>query len=172
MTTRRHSLIPLGLLLLGLGCFGTNHSSDRAGTVNGRMTILPESPSLLPGQTVQFSASTPWGSGAIWSVLPATAGSISTTGLFTASSTPGHATVYAVWTKDVRYTASTGLSVLAPPAPAEISPNLVQSFGAQQTVPGTAIANAVVVGETIPAVAATTSNGVIQVRHGFDPPVK
>jgi hypothetical protein len=172
MTTRGHSLVSLGLLLLGLGCFGTNHSSDRAGAVNGRMTILPESPLLLPGQTVQFTASTPWGSGAIWSVLPATAGSISATGLFTASTVPGSAMVYAVWAKDVRYTASTGLIVLAPPAPAEISPNLVQAFGTQQTVPGTAIAHAAVVGEAVSAVMATTSNGAIQVRHGFDPPVK
>jgi hypothetical protein len=136
------------------------------------MTILPETPSLVAGQTVQFTASTPWGSESVWSVSPVSAGNISATGLFTASTTPGSATVYAVWTKDVRYTASTGVSVLAPPAPAEISPNLVQSFGAQQTVPGTAITHAAVVGETVAAATASTGNGAIKVRHGFDPPVK
>jgi hypothetical protein len=169
MITR--SAVPLGLLLLGVGCFGTNHSSDRAGEVNTKMTILPDAPSLLAGQSIQFSASTPWGHEALWSVLPATAGRISATGLFTAT-TPGRATVLAVWAKDVRYTASTAVSVLAPPAPAQSSPNLVQASGTQQTVPGTAIAHAAVVGEAIPATTATTVNGTLQVRHGFDPPLK
>jgi hypothetical protein len=170
--TPRH-LLSIGFLLLGLGCFGTNRSGDRAGTVNEKMTILPESPSLVAGQTIQFSASTPWGNEAIWSVMPATAGTISTTGLFTAATTtPTGAMVLAVWAKDVRYAASTHVSILAPPAPAETSPQLVQASGVQQTVPGTAIANAVVVGEATPAITATSANGAVTVRHGFDPPVK
>ena len=52
------------------------------------------------------------------------------------------------------------------------SPNLVQAFGAQQTVPGTAITNGTVVGEPVPATTATTANPTIQVRHGFNPPGK
>ncbi|WLT31442.1 Ig-like domain-containing protein [Geothrix sp. PMB-07] len=172
MMLRRFLPLVLVLLPMFLGCFGTNKSSDRAGTVNGNMTILPEAPSLLPGQTVQFSAGTPWGQEVTWSVLPASAGTISTTGLFTASATPGAATVFAVWTKDVRYTASTGVSVLPPPAPAEISPNLTQASGAQQVVTGTDTTNAAVVGETVPSVTAVSVNGAIKVRHGFNPPVK
>lgn len=172
MTTRRLFWVPLGCVLLGLGCYSDHLSSDRAGTVNEKMTILPERPSLLAGKTVQFSASTPWGTEAIWSVVPASAGTISTTGLFTASTTPGSATVFAVWAKDVRYTANTAVLVLGPAAPAESSPNLAQTFGAQQTVAGTAITNAAVVGETVPAITATTANGAVKVRHGFDPPGK
>lgn len=172
MMPRRSLLVLLALLLLVLGCFGTNKSSDRAGAVNGNMAILPEAPSLLPGQTVQFSASTPWGNEVTWSVLPASSGTISTTGLFTASASRGAATVFAVWSKDVRYTASTGISVLSPPAPAEASPNLTQASGAQQTVPGTNLANAAVLGEAVPAATALSTNGAIKVRHGFDPPVK
>jgi len=172
MTSRRSFLVPLCLLLVGLGCMGTNNSSDRAGTVNGRMAILPETPSLVTGGTVQFLASTPWGSEATWSVSPASVGSISSSGLFTASATPGRATVFAVWPKDVRYTASTSVIVLPPPAPAESSPNLSQTFGAQQTVPGTGTSNTAIVGGTVPATTASTANGAITVRHGFDPPVK
>lgn len=171
MMPRRSFLLPAFLLLLGLGCFGTNRSSDRAGAVNGNMAILPEAPSLLPGQTVQFSASVPWEGGVTWSVLPASAGTISATGLFTASAAPGAATVFAVWSKDVRYTASTGVNVLPPPAPAESSPNLAQASGAQQTA-GAGIANAALVGEAVPSTTSVSANGAIQVRHGFTPPVK
>ncbi|HJV49323.1 MAG TPA: hypothetical protein VJ549_08625 [Geothrix sp.] len=172
MRPRRSLLPPLGCLLLALGCFGTNRSSDRAGTVNGKVTLLPESPSVVAGQTIQFSATTPWGNDVIWSVVPASEGSISSTGLFTASATPGTATVFAVWAKDVRYAASTTLTVLAPGLPAVISPNLVQAFGTPQTVPGTTISNAAVGGEAIPAKTAASADQSIQVRHGFEPPVK
>ncbi|GLH74419.1 hypothetical protein GETHLI_29210 [Geothrix limicola] len=168
----RRSFLPLACLLLGLGCFGTNRSSDRAGTANGKLTVLPEAPTVVAGHTLQFSASTPWGNDVIWSVVPASEGSISTTGLFTASGPPGTATVFAVWAKDVRYVASTRVTILAPAPPAVISPHLVQAFGAAQTVPGTAISNAVVGGETVPAKTAASANEAIQVRHGFDPPVK
>lgn len=164
------SLVALSLSL-SLGCFGTNRSSDRAGAVNGNMAILPEAPSLLPGQTVQFSTGTPWGDEVTWSVLPSSAGTISAKGLFTAASVPGTATVFAVWSKDVRYTASTGVNVLPPPAPAESSPSLAQASGAQQTA-GSDVANAVVVGEPVPAATATSANGAIKVRHGFSPPVQ
>jgi len=169
---QRCACLALLSLLLVQGCYSTHNSGDRAGTTNWRMTVLPETPSLVAGQTLQFSASTPWGSEAIWSVLPATAGTISATGRFTASATPGQATIYAVWAKDVRYTASTGLSILAPPPPAVTSPNFVQTFGAQQAVPGTGVSNGAVVGEAVPAMLAATTDGAIKVRHGFVPPVK
>lgn len=173
MMRRRSLLVSVALLttILGLGCFGTNKSSDRAGAVNGNMAILPQAPSLLPGQTVQFSAGVPWDGEVAWSVLPASAGTMSATGLFTASATPGAATVFAVWSKDVRYTASTAVSVLPPPAPAESSPGLAQASGAQQVAAG-GIANAAVVGEAVPSTTAASANGAIQVRHGFTPPVK
>jgi hypothetical protein len=157
-------------LALALGCSGGRNTGDRAGTINWTMTILPASPTLYAGQSVQFSASTPWGNETQWSVLPATAGIITASGLFSASTTPGPCTVLAVWSKDVRYTASTSVTVAAAPAAAVISPNLVQAFGAQQTVPGTTLANGAVVGEPVPATTATTTSQAIKVRHGFDTP--
>ncbi len=159
-------------LTLTLGCSGGHSSGDRAGTINWTMSIQPSGPSLYSGQSMQFSASTPWGNETLWSVLPATAGIITPGGLLTAASTPGPCTVFAVWSKDVRYTASTSVTVLAAPAAAVISPNFVQAFGAQQTVPGTGLANGAVVGEPVPALTATTANQAIKVRHGFDPPAK
>ncbi len=164
----RLALLPLALLLLG--CSGGHNSGDRAGTINWTMTLLPATPSLIVGQSVQFSASTPWGNEAQWSVLPATAGLITPGGLFTAANTPGPCTVYAVWSKDVRYTASTVVTIRPLPAAAVISPSLVQAFGAQQAVQGTSIANGAVVGESVPATTATTADQATKVRHGFDPP--
>ena len=133
------------------------------------MSIAPAFPSVIAGHSVQFAASTPWGNEALWSVLPATAGNISASGLYTASATPGTCTVYAVWSQDVRYTASTGVTILPPPPPAHISPNLVQAFGALQSVPGTGISNRPVGGEPIPAKTAAASGQGVQVRHGFHP---
>ena len=93
-------LAVLPFTLLFLGCTGGHRSGDRAGTINWTMTVLPATPSLIVGQSVQFSASTPWGNEAQWSVLPTTAGLITPGGLFTAANTPGPCTVYAVWSKD------------------------------------------------------------------------
>jgi hypothetical protein len=168
-TTRRYLLLSSGLVLL-LGCIGGHSSGDRAGTINWTMTLQPSAPSLVAGQSVQFSASTPWGNEAQWSVLPATAGIITSGGLFTAANTPGPCTVYAVWSKDVRYTASTVVTIRPIPAAAVITPSLVQAFGAQQAVTGTSIANGAVVGESIPATTAATADQATKVRHGFDPP--
>lgn len=170
MILRRLPLLTATCLLLGMGCTGSHSSGDRAGAVNWTMTILPGSPTLALGQTVLFNASTPWGREAQWSVLPATAGTISSAGLFTASGATGTATIIAVWAKDVRYTARTTVTVLPAPPPAESTPNLTAASGAQQTIPGTGTTHAVVIGETVPATTATSGN--IQVRHGFSPPTK
>ncbi|NTW87154.1 MAG: hypothetical protein HGB30_13440 [Holophagaceae bacterium] len=165
--SRRLACLPFAVLL---GCTGGHRSGDRAGTINWTMTLLPATPSLIAGQSVQFSASTPWGNEAQWSVLPATAGLITPGGLFTAANTPGPCTVYAAWSKDVRYIASTTVTIRPIPAAAVISPSLVQAFGAQQAVTGTSIANGAVVGESVPATTATTADQAVKVRHGFDPP--
>ena len=169
----------LRLLVLGpslalgfsLGCFGGHDTSaDRAGSVNVAMKIEPSTPTLSVGQSLQFSVNSPSGNEALWSVLPAKAGTFTSNGLFTAS-LPGSATVIAVWTKDVRYTASTTLTILAAPPQAVISANLVQASGAQQTVAGSAISIGAVVGEPVPATQSVSANSAITVRHGFNPPI-
>ena len=157
-----------------LGCSGGGNrtTGDHAGQPNGKFTITPAVATVVSGQTQPFIGSSPWGAGATWSVLPSTGGSFDANGTFTASSTVGQYQIVAMWNSDVRYTATAMVTIVSPPPPAVLNPNLVQAFGAQQGVAGTTITNGAVVGETIPATNAATASGATKVRHGFDPPVK
>ena len=160
------------LLLATLGCGGGSRSTgDQVATANLVLVITPGTASVAPGQTLQFSANSPLGNGVTWSVQPATGGSINASGLFTAATTPVQCQVLAMWNSDVRYTASATVTILPPPPIAVISPTLVQASGVQQTVPGTGIAHAAVVGESVPATNAVGSvDPTVKVRHGFEPP--
>ncbi len=168
----RFLLLPAALLLSALGCRGgSNTTGDPVAPINLVLAITPGTVSVAPGQTLQFSANAPLGNGITWSVQPATGGSITSAGLFTASSTQGQYQVLAMWNRDVRYTASATVTILPPPPVAVITPTLVQASGVQQTVPGTGIAHAVVVGESVPATNAVGSvDPNVKVRHGFEPP--
>ena len=175
---RRQSFLPLRcaaacmLGLLILGCSGGNRrAGDQVGTANQVLIITPGSDSVAPGQSLQFSANTPWGSSVTWSVQPPTGGTINSTGLFTASTTQGQCLVLAMWNNDVRYVASAQVTILPPPPPALTSPDTVQAFGRTQTLPGTGISNAAVVGELEPAVTSVSvADAAVKVRHGFLPP--
>ena len=166
-------LLFLFVILASLGCTGGSNrtTGDHAGQPNGKFIVTPAVATVIAGQTQQFSAVSPWGSGATWSVLPATGGSFSPNGTFTASATAGLYQIVAMWNNDVRYTATASVSVVPPPLPAQMNPNLVQAFGVRQTSNGGASRNTPVVGEAIPARTAATPSGTEQVRHGFDPPV-
>lgn len=162
-----------GLLLLAvLGCGGLGDKSggDRAGQLNGKFQITPATATVISGQTVHFTASGPWGSGATWAVQPAASGTIDAAGNFTASSTLGNCQIVALWTKDVRYTATAAVSIVAPGPPAVITPNLVQALGRPQVSSNGAIRNNPVMGEAVPAQKAASATGSIEVRHGFEPP--
>lgn len=160
--------LALGVLLLPiLACGGSRPSGDHAGTGNWVLRITPGDAATAIGQTLQFQAATPWGGEAQWSVVPATAGTITPGGLFTASANLGTYTVLAVWSKDVRYTASARVTVLPAPPPAVSTPGLVQAFGAQQT--GGSFTNSAVGGEPVPAVTSTSLSQTFQVRHGYLP---
>ena len=170
------NLKPLGLalalgafLLPGLGCGGSRKTGDQAGTGNWVLRITPDQAAIAAGQTLQFQAATPWGGGVQWAVEPASAGTMDASGLFTASSTLGSCTILAVWSKDVRYTASTSLTVLTPPPAADSTPGLVQAPGSLQTTSGGAYANGAVAGESVPAITSASANATFQVRHGFLP---
>ncbi len=155
-----------------LGCIGgSNRSSgDQPGQLNGTFQITPSTATLLAGQTLQFSARGPLGGGgATWYVLPATGGTCDASGTFTASSTLGQYQIVALWSNDVRYTATATVSVVSPGA--HLNPNLVQAFGVAQTSKNGTTRNHPVGGETVPARIAATPSGTMQVRHGFDPPV-
>ena len=158
------------LLLAALGCRGGSDGAQ-VPTVNLVLAITPSVASVAPGQTLQFSANSPSGTGITWSVQPTTGGSITPAGLFTAATTQGQCQVVALWNNDARYTASATVTILPPPPVAVITPTLVQASGVQQTVPGTGIAHAAVVGESVPATNAVGSvDPSVKVRHGFEPP--
>jgi len=160
------------LLLATLSCGGGSHTTgDQVATANLVLAITPGVASVAPGQTLQFSANSPLGNGVTWSVQPDTGGSITSAGLFTASSIQSQYLVLAMWNSDVRYTASATVTILPPPPIAVITPTLVQASGVQQVVPGTGIAHAAVVGESVPATNAVGSvDPSVKVRHGFEPP--
>jgi len=164
------SLVVVPGLGLGLGCGGSHFSGDHAGAANTTAQLLPSTPTVITGQSLQFHLVTPWSGDALWSVQPATAGTITSDGLFTAAQAPGSCTILAVWAKDVRYTASAGMTIFPPPVSATTSPNFVQATGSQATTAGGGVENASIVGENVPAILSTSANLTIQVRHGFDPP--
>jgi|GEM_PF-718761 len=159
------------LLLAALACGGANKSSgDHAGQFNGKFQITPATATIIAGQPFRFSTTSPWGSGATWSVQPATGGTIDAAGNFTASSVPGQCQIVALMTQDVRYTATATVLIVAPPPPSILNPSLVQASGLAQASSNGTIRNAPVVGESVPAQKATSATGSLEVRHGFDPP--
>ena len=162
-------LLPAALLLAALGCGGTRSTGDQVNTANQVMTVSPAVASLAPGQTLQFTATIPWGGAATWSVLPATGGTFSGNGMFTAAATQGQYRIVAMWNSDVRYTATATATVLPPPPPAESSPDLVSASGALQTTATGQSRNTAVVGEAVPAKRATDASGTLELRHGFRP---
>ena len=160
------------VLLANLGCLagGSHPSGDHAGQPNGLFQITPASATLTAGQRQRFSAGTPWGGGAAWTVLPASGGSIDAEGLFTASSTPGRYTIIALWHDDVRYTATAEATVLPPPAPAFVNLGLVQAFGQRQAGVDGLVRNDNVVGEPVAPLNVSGATGSCRLRHGFHLP--
>jgi len=162
-------LFPAAALLL-LACGGADRvTGDRAATLNQVMTISPAVASVSVGQSLQFTAQIPWGGAATWSVLPATGGSFTSGGLFTASTTPGSYRIVAMWNGDVRYTALAQATVLPPPPPAVSRPDLAAASGSQQGSASGQVQNAAVVGEAVVATKSADVNATEQVRHGYDP---
>jgi hypothetical protein len=160
------------VLLASLGCLagGTHDSGDHAGQPNGLFLIAPATTTLTAGQSQQFSASTPWGGGATWTVLPATGGSIDANGVFTASTTPGSYSIIALWNNDVRYTATATATVLPPPPPPFINLGLVQAYGERQAAVTGVIHNDNVIGEPVAPLSVVGVTGSYQIRHGFHLP--
>jgi hypothetical protein len=159
--------IALALLALTLACGGSKAVGDKAGAVNSTLQILPAVVELAPGQSLQFSANGNWNGGLTWAVLPTTAGTITSSGVFTASTSQGPVQILAVWNQDARYTATAQATILPPPPPADSTPTLVSANGAKQGSSSGTSQNASVAGESVPAATATDAAGHSQLRHGF-----
>ncbi len=168
-TPRLRTLLPTSALLL-LACGGGDRTTgDRLATINQVMTVSPAEATLSVGQSLQFTAVIPWGGTATWSVVPATGGTFTPGGLFTAASAPGSYRIVAMWNGDVRYTASAQATVLPPPPPAVSRPDVVSANGSQQGSASGAVQNAAVVGEPMVVRTAADASATVQVRHGYTP---
>ena len=121
-TVRLGTLMGAAALALGLACSsGPSNPGDRAGVTNSGFTLSPTPAYVTAGHTLQFSINSLAGGGASYAVFPPSGGTIDGSGLFTAAATPGICTVVAMWSKDVRYTASATVNTLPPPATPVIS---------------------------------------------------
>jgi hypothetical protein len=124
--------------------------------------------------TAVFSPSRPKDSSLTWGVSPASGGTINSKGVYTASQTPGHYIVVAIWSSDHAATgvvsASASVEVLPPPqADAVINPDMAQGSGVTQS--NGAVQNQVIVGQSIPLVISADPTGNIQSGSGFMPPI-
>lgn len=162
------------LLAAGLACVTTRDGDGAALSSSApavTLQVQPGSTLVAVGESTRFTTVLPAGGKALWSVVPAAAGSIDADGLFSPSGSLGQCTVVATWSQDSRVTGGAGVTVVAAPLPATTSPDLAQAAGAEQSGGGGAISNAPVVGEGLAsATASVTSGGVtLEVRHGFYP---
>jgi hypothetical protein len=167
---RLRSLLDAALiaLLLAQQACGTSSSGDHAGAENSKLTVRPEAATLGVGQTVQFTAGSPWGGEVRWSVLPATCGTFGQDGLFTAGGVAGTCTILARLVRDVRYTAAATLMLLpASTLSADLWAALVGASGGSQASPDGAIRNVAVLGEAVNTFTATDASRNLQVRYGF-----
>ncbi len=143
------------------------------------ISINPSFVVVIADSTTTFTAvltsGLPQSGSLTWSVAPASGGTITSRGVYTASGTAGHYTVVATWTP-TNGGASAISSDLAsvevlrvPQQDSELNSDMVQASGAIQAY-GT-IQNAAIVGQPFPSVISMDPNGDVQVRSGFAPPV-
>ena len=135
-------------------------------TFEGALQVAPAAATVAPGSQQQFTAQSPWGSDVTWAVSLPTCGTITASGLFTASLTPtepsGICTVVATLKSDP---SKVGLAVvivqIEPPVTA------VSASGQQQAADGLSVES--VVAEPVSAVTAVDASGTVENRSGFYP---
>jgi hypothetical protein len=170
------ALVGCLLALAALGCRGGGSDSIQAPTgMPVPFLITPAVATVVAGQTSSFSASSSTTGTVTWKVEPATGGTITAAGLFTAASSLGQCQISAQWRPTdsgaLAWTSATAIvSVVAQPLPAVSSSNYTQASGTQQSANGTALTNASVVGEAFPAALAASANQTEQLRDDFLPP--
>lgn len=136
------------------------------------LTVEPSSVTVAAGSTTTFGAapSPPQGFSVVWSVTPAAAGTITNSGVFTASGIGGNCIVVATWSPSNPLTGKTtsgsaNVTVLQATPP---STDMAQASGAIQT--SGSIENAAIAGERFASVVSTGSGGNTQSRSGFPVP--
>jgi len=142
-----------------------------------QISITPSSTTVVAGATatftVVFGTTDPPESSLAWTVSPASGGTITSGGVYTASATPGTYKVVATWTsQNGRSSTTASASVEVIPAPqtvSELNPDIVQASGASQWSGNTA--NGAVVGQLVPWMISADPADNIQVGVGFTPPI-
>ena len=175
-------VIALPVMILSLaGCGFTSSSGGfpNPGATLISLSVNPSSITVAAGATTTFTAlytpSTPAGGSLTWAVNPSNGGTITSSGVYTASGTAGNYSVIATWTPPGAAggkitSGSATVEVLpAPQVGAELNPNLMQASGTIQASSG--IQNAGVIGQLVPSVTSTDSGNNVQVRSGFTIPV-
>ena len=168
--------LTLSLIFISLTNCGSGSRSE-SGFPNPRplpvtLTVEPSPVTVAPGSTITFGASPspPQGFSLVWSVTPTNAGTITNSGVFTASGNGGNCNVVASWLPANPLTGKTtsgsaNVTVLQPAPP---STDMAQASGAIQT--SESIENAAIAGERLGSVVSTGSGGNVQSRSGFPVP--
>ena len=159
------------LAILALpSCWEGEHGLP-AGTQSVVLKVQPASPTLHPGQSLQFTLAA---TGQVvtsvgWSVTPPCGGTFTASGKFTASGILGQYTIRGRLNETSPWTGTTPLAIVAPPALSGGSPSLTEAKGGNQAAAGGALENYAIAGEPIQAQVSTDPSGAISVRHGFGP---
>lgn len=173
-----HNRIDLLLFVVILGLAGCGGGFPNPGPSSTSVSVNPTSITVAAGSTTAFTAlyapSAPAGGSLTWSVLPATGGTITSAGVYTASGTSGAYNVVATWTPTspaagVTISGSATVEVLpVPQLGVQLNPNFIQASGANQA--SGSIQNGAVAGQLVPSVTVTDSSGNVQTRSGFTVP--
>ena len=165
------------LVLPGLVDCGSGSASEN-GFPNPKplpvsLTVSPSSVTVAPGSTTSFSASPvpPQGFSVVWSVSPATAGTITNSGVFTASERAASGTVVATWLPSNPLTGkpTTGSASVIVLQPEPSSVDATQASGVIQTA--SHVENAAIAGQRIGSVVSSDPSGNTQLTSGFSVPV-
>ncbi len=146
-----------GLLLVSTACWEDCNCGEGKGSSGQApvptLQVVPPSAVGVVGQITptRFSARTPDGSPALWTVVPSTLGTIDATGAFRDAGVLGSCQVVATWQVDPRVTGFANVTIIAAPQPATLRSDLIEADGGHQTASGGTVRNHAVAGEDVPA---------------------
>ena len=156
------------------GSTSSGTSSSTSGTPSGgssggsTATLQPANATVTEGQTLQYQVTPAPATGtATWVVQPASGGTLTAAGLFTATGTPGAYTIVCEGTGGSTL-ATTQVTIQAAAAPAVVTPNALAAPGGQATS-ASGLNLSSVLGESFPAVMSEDASGLYQIRSDFDP---